>query len=51
MLCAKSGKYWSNGSGKDVENVAVDRETGKRTDGKRTTGDEESSLKFPNQVS
>jgi hypothetical protein len=26
MICVKSGKHWSSGSGKEVENVKVDRQ-------------------------
>jgi hypothetical protein len=55
MICAKSGYNWSSGSGEEVENVKVyrrtDRWTDGQTDGRRTTGDQKSSLELSAQVS
>jgi hypothetical protein len=51
MICAKSGQNWSSGSGEEVENVKVYRETDDKTDRRRTTGDQKSSLELSAQVS
>jgi hypothetical protein len=40
MLCANFGENWTGGSG-EVENVKV-----QHTDGRRTTGDQKSSLEL-----
>jgi hypothetical protein len=53
MICAKSGKNWTSGSG-EVENVKfTNRWTDGRTDGtdERTTNDQKNSLEFSVQVS
>jgi hypothetical protein len=43
-------KIWSRGSGEEVENVKVyrqtDRQTDGQTDGRRTTGDQKSLLEL-----
>jgi hypothetical protein len=55
MICAKSGWNLPYGSGEEVENVKVywrtDRQSDRRTDGRRTTGDQNSSLELSAQVS
>jgi hypothetical protein len=45
MICAKSGLNWPSGSGEEVENVKVHRQTVRRTD-RQTTGDQNSSLEL-----
>jgi hypothetical protein len=51
MICTKSGWNWPSGSGEEVENVKVYRQTVRRTDRRRTTGDQNSSLELSAQVS
>jgi hypothetical protein len=41
MICAKSGQNWPSGSGEEVENVKVYRQTDGRTD-RRTTDNQRS---------
>jgi hypothetical protein len=50
MICAKSGQNWPSGSGEEVENVKS-LQTDGRTNGRRTTGDQKSSLDLSAQVS
>jgi hypothetical protein len=47
MICAKSRWNWPSGSGEEVKNVKVYRQTDRR----RTTGDQNSSLELSAQVS
>jgi hypothetical protein len=55
MICAKFGYNWSIGSGEEVENVSLqtdrqtDGQTDRQTDGRRTTGDQKSSLELSAQ--
>jgi hypothetical protein len=46
MICAKSGQNWPRGSGEEVENVKVYKQTDGKTDRRRTTGDQKSSLEL-----
>jgi hypothetical protein len=38
MICAKSGENWPGGSGEEVENVKVYRQTDGKTDGRMDDG-------------
>jgi hypothetical protein len=51
MICAKFGQNWPSGSEEEVENVKAYRQTDRQTDGRRTTGDQNSSLELSAQVS
>ena len=53
MLCAKFDWNWPSGSGEDenVKSLQTDRQTDGRTDRRRTTGDQKSSLEVSAQVS
>jgi hypothetical protein len=53
MICAKSDETWPIGSGEEVENVSLqtDGQTDNRTTGRRTTGNQKSSLELSAQVS
>jgi hypothetical protein len=45
MICVKSGQNWPGGSGEEVENVKVYRQTDRPT-----TGDQKSSLQLSAQA-
>ena len=54
MLCAKFGLNWISGYREEVQNVKslqTDGRTDRRTDGRRTKGDQKSSLELSAQVS
>jgi hypothetical protein len=51
MICAKFGQNWPSGSGEEVENVKVYRQTDGQTNGRPTKGDQNSSLELSAQVS
>ena len=50
MICGKFGWNWPSSSGEEVENVKSLQRDG-QTDGRRTTGDQKSSLELSAQVS
>jgi hypothetical protein len=55
MICVKCGTNWSSGSGEEVKkckSIQTDRQTdGQTSDGRRTSGDQKSSLELSAQVS
>ena len=50
MLCVKFGWNWPSGSGEEDEHVKI-LQTDRRTDRRRTTGDQKSSLELSAQMS